>query len=66
MSPIEYMTTEELLKELKKRFDELLFVGYNSKTKGEDSYKIAVKATLHGSFGLIEILSRAADAQVEE
>lgn len=65
-TPIEYMETDELLQELKKRFEELLFIGYRSKTKGEDNYSIAVKATLHGSYGLIEVLTRATDAQAEE
>lgn len=65
-TPIEFMETDELLHELKKRFDELLFVGYKNKNKGEDNYSIAVKATLHGSYGLIEILTRATDAQAED
>lgn len=65
-TPIEYMETDELLQELKKRFDELLFIGYTAKTKSEDSYNIAVKSTLHGSFGLIEVLSRATEAHAED
>lgn len=65
-TPIEFMETDELLHELKKRFDEMMFIGFQSKTNSSDSYNISVKSTLHGSFGLIEILSRAAEAQAEE
>lgn len=65
-TPIEFMETDELLHELKKRFDEMMFIGFQSKTNSSDSYSISVKSTLHGSFGLIEILSRAAEAQAEE
>jgi len=65
-TPIEYMDTDELLQELKKRFEEMLFIGYNSKKKGEDCYSIAVKSTLHGSYGLIEVLTRATDAHAED
>jgi IS5 family transposase len=65
-TPIEFMETDELLHELKKRFDEMMFIGFQAKTSSSDSYSISVKSTLHGSFGLIEILSRAAEAQAEE
>jgi hypothetical protein len=60
------METDELLHELKKRYEEMLFIGYRAKGKGEDNYSIAVKASLHGSYGLIEVLTRATDAQSEE
>jgi hypothetical protein len=62
-TPIDYMTTDELLLELKKRFNEMLFVGYKEHPKKDDSYSICVKSTLHGTYGLIEVLTRAADAQ---
>ena len=65
-TPIDYMTTDELLLELKKRFDELLFVGYSTAPKKEDSYSICVKSTMHGTYGLIEVLTRAADAHSED
>lgn len=65
-TPIEFMQTDELIHELKKRFDEMLFIGYSAKTKSEDNYNISVKSTLHGSYGLIEVLTRATDAHAEE
>jgi hypothetical protein len=65
-TPIEFMQTDELIHELKKRFDEMLFIGYSAKTKSEDNYSISVKSTLHGSYGLIEVLTRATDAHSEE
>ena len=65
-TPIEFMETDELLKELKNLFDELLFIGYQAKKKNEDNYSISVKSTLHGSYGLIEVLTRATDAHAED
>jgi lipid A disaccharide synthetase len=65
-TPIEFMETDELIHELKKRFDEMLFIGYQAKKKNEDNYSISVKSTLHGSYGLIEVLTRATDAHAED
>jgi hypothetical protein len=65
-TPIEFMETQELVHELKKRFDEMMFIGFNQKSKHSDSYHIAIKGTLHGAFGMIEVLTRAADAHVED
>lgn len=65
-TPIEYMETDELIQELKKRFDEMLLIGYNCKKKNEDNYSICAKSTMHGSYGLIEVLSRAIEAEAQE
>ena len=65
-TPSEYMETQELLHELKKRFDEMMFIGFQPKNKSIDNYHITIKTTLHGAFGLIEVLNRAADAHVED
>lgn len=65
-TPIEYMETSELVHELKKRFDEMMFIGFHAKSKSTDNYHIAIKSTLHGAFGMIEVLSRAADAHAED
>lgn len=61
-TPIEFMETDELLRELKNRFDELMFIGYKATKKTEDNYSISVKSTMHGSLGLIEVLKRATEA----
>lgn len=65
-TPIDYMTNEELLTELKRRFEEMAFVGYTNRKNKEDTYAICVKSSLHGGYGLIEVLKRAADAQENE
>lgn len=65
-TPIDYMTNEELLAELKKRFEEMAFIGYANRKNKEDTYAICVKSSLHGGFGLIDILRKAADAQENE
>lgn len=65
-TPIEFMETQELLHELKRRFDEMMFIGFTVSTKHIDNYTINIKGPLHGTYGLIEVLRRAADAHVEE
>lgn len=57
------MTTEELITELKKRFDEIAFIGFAVKSKKEDGYMICFKTSMHGAFGLTHILSKAAEAE---
>lgn len=61
-TPIEFMSTGEILKELKNRHDEMIFVGYQSKTKDEDSYTLVAKGTMHGTLGLIEFVRQAAES----
>jgi len=61
-TPIEFMETDELIRELKSRFDEMMFIGYKLCKKTEDNYSISVKSTMHGSYGMIEILKRATEA----
>lgn len=65
-TPIEFMETQELLHELKKRFDEMMFIGFTAQTKVVDNYTVVIKGSLHGSYGLVEVLTRAADAHAEE
>jgi hypothetical protein len=62
-TPIEYITTEEIITELKKRFDELAFIGFAVRSKKEDGYTICFKTSMHGAFGLTHILSKAAEAE---
>jgi lipid A disaccharide synthetase len=62
-TPIEYITTKELVDELKKRFDEMAFIGFAVKTSKEDGYSICIKSTMHGAFGLINVLAKAAEAE---
>ena len=61
-TPIDYLTTSELVTELRTRFDEMAFIGYRRKGN-EDNYVIRVKATVHGTYGLLEVLRNAADSQ---
>jgi hypothetical protein len=61
-TPIDYLTTAELVAELRTRFEEMAFIGYR-RNKNEDNYVIRVKATVHGTYGLLEVLRNAADSQ---
>ena len=44
----------------------LVVIFANVATIGIDNYTINIKGPLHGTYGLIEVLRRAADAHVEE
>lgn len=61
-TPIEFVDTKELVKELKSRFDELVFVGYSNKGSRHNNYHLAFKTSMHGAYGLIEVLKQAADS----
>lgn len=59
-TPIEFMGTGEILKELKNRFDEMVFIGFQSKTAKDDSYTLTAKGSMHGTLGLIDFAKQAA------
>lgn len=55
ISPIEYFSTKDLIHELQKRFDDVLFVGYLNKTTANDHYTFFFKGSCHGVVGLAEM-----------
>lgn len=56
MQPIEYFTTKELLDEIRKRFDDVVFVGYTSKTDKDDNYTFFMKGSIHSVHGLASMM----------
>jgi hypothetical protein len=56
LSPIEYFSTKDLLREIQRRFDDVLFVGYMSKTSDNDHYTFFFKGSCHGVIGLAEMV----------
>jgi len=71
MQPIEYFTTKELLDELRKRFDEIVFVGYANKTSKDDNYTFFMKGSMHSVHGLAAMMQKmiqgaAQNAEEEE
>jgi hypothetical protein len=55
---IEYFSTKDLLKEVQKRFDDVLFVGYMNKTTDNDHYTFFFKGSCHGVVGLADMVKR--------
>jgi len=65
-TPIEFVSTGDLLRELKSRFDEMLFVGFQATTPNNDSYTVTAKGSMHGTMGLIVMAQRAAEGEHDE
>tara|TARA_Y100001938_G_scaffold137054_1_gene200743 strand:- start:388 stop:618 length:231 start_codon:yes stop_codon:yes gene_type:complete len=59
---LDFVTTDEILKELKKRFDDFIIVGSAKRTSEQDDYVITFKGTYHGILGLCELGRLAAEA----
>lgn len=58
LSPIEYFSTKDLLREMQRRFDDVLFVGYINKTTDDDHYTFFFKGSCHGILGLSDMVKR--------
>lgn len=58
MQPIEFFTTKELLDEIRKRFDDVVFVGYASKTTKDDNYTFFMKGSIHSVHGLASMMQQ--------
>jgi hypothetical protein len=56
--PLEYVGTKDLLKEIQRRFDDVLFVGYLNKTTDNDHYTFFFKGSCHGIVGMSEMVKR--------
>ena len=52
---LDFVTNTELLDELHKRMDSMIFVGQASRTKDEDELSAIFKGTLHACLGLCEV-----------
>lgn len=51
---LEYVETKELLRELQRRMDGMVFVGAANRTTTEDALLFACVGSFHGCLGLIE------------
>lgn len=63
--PLDFVTTAELLEELKKRFDSLLFIGYKDTSDKRSDYHVATNASLHEVIGLAATAVNIAEAAFE-
>ena len=59
MSDLRFTPTEEMIKELQERFDEMIFLGAAQKTQKTEDMTISYSGSYHACVGLVEI-ARAA------
>lgn len=59
---LEFVSTDDLLIELQKRFDSMFFIGYRNTSKTRDDYRCATNAPLHEILGLLEVAKNLAEA----
>ena len=52
---LNYVTSSELLEELQKRMDAMIFIGQESRTKQQDELSAIFKGTFHACLGLCEV-----------
>jgi hypothetical protein len=64
--PLEYYQTKDLLNELRKRFDDAVFIGYQEKTNTLSDYVMFLKGSHHGVSGLIGMAAAAAERTIDE
>lgn len=64
--PLAFISTEDLLKELKSRYDQMLFVGYKNSSLRRTDYHCATNAELHEVMGLANVAIRMAEASIDE
>jgi hypothetical protein len=56
-----FVATEDLLKELKTRYDQMLFIGYKNTTSKRTDYHCCCNAELHEVMGLASMAMRMAE-----
>jgi hypothetical protein len=64
--PLEFTSTEDLLKELKIRYDQMLFIGYKNSSSKRSDYHCATNAELHEIIGLAKMAVNIAEAATDE
>lgn len=64
--PLAFTPTEDLLKELKVRYDQMLFIGFKNTTNKRTDYHCATNAELHEVMGLANMAMRMAEAAADD
>ena len=59
MSDLRFTATEEMITELQKRFDEMIFLGAAQKTQKTEDMTISYSGSYHACVGLVEIARTA-------
>jgi len=55
MSDLTFITSEELIRELQSRFDEMVFIGAMQSTSQTEDLTISFSGSYHSCVGLIEL-----------
>lgn len=64
--PLEFFQTKDILDELRKRFDDAIFVGYQAKTNTISDYVMFIQGSHHGVMGLLAMGSNAAEKTIHD
>lgn len=64
--PLAFTSTEDLLSELKVRYDQMLFIGFKNTTNKRTDYHCATNAELHEVMGLAKMAIKMAEAAADE
>lgn len=64
--PLAFTSTEDLLSELKVRYDQMLFIGFKNTTSKRTDYHCATNAELHEVMGLAKMAIKMAEAAADE
>jgi hypothetical protein len=64
--PLAFTATEDLLKELKIRYDQMLFIGFKNSTNKRSDYHCATNAELHEVVGLAHMAMNMAEAAADD
>jgi len=59
MSDLRFTPTDDLIKELQERFDEMIFMGAAQKTQKTEDMTISYSGSYHSCVGLVEIARTA-------
>ena len=62
MNDLSFTPSEDMLKELQSRFDEMVFLGAMHRTKSSEDITVAFSGSYHAVIGLIEIGKLASKA----
>jgi hypothetical protein len=65
-TPLEFHQTKDLLEELRRRFDDAVFIGYQAKTHTISDYVMFLQGSHHGVMGLIEMGMSAAERTIND
>jgi|688.fasta_scaffold621213_2 hypothetical protein len=64
--PLEFFQTKDLIDELRRRFDDAIFVGYQEKTNTISDYVMFLQGSHHGVLGLMGMAMQAAEKTVHD